>query len=421
MNFKLNIKFFRKNIGELWYLLSSIIVPAVGFFTSFMVAKFVAPEDNGLIESYFLIIPYVSFIHLGIFNGLNRNIAFYKAKGELSKVSLQVGTSLFVSRLVSVISFVVVLIYILVINQKTVYSSLDYVAISGVLFISTATPIALHIDTTFRSGQDFKKLGTLRFWEAGFQLLLMPLLILLHGYGRVIIEIGKSLVNVVLRIRNNPYNVASRFDLNSYKELFKVGFPLLFGGYLFTLYSISDQSIIALKLGNVALGYYFLSKLIITSMLLVPTSLTAIFYPKASAIFGFSDKKSSLRVFFWKALFINATVLSIIGLFLYLSIDFIVENYIPKYTLGIEAAKINIITGLSFVSIGPSVILGVVKKNTFYIFLVSISLLSMWCLSLFVEIYSIEQVAYFRCVISLLLALGTIIYSYYLTFDRNKL
>lgn len=415
---KNNLKYLKNNLGELWYLLSSLVIPAVGFLTSFLVARFVSPEENGIIESYFLILPYFGFIQLGVFNGLNRNIAFYKAKGELSKVNLQVGTSLYVSRFVSILSFIIVLGYLYV-NQKT-YTLLDYLAIFGVLLISFFTPIALHIDTTFRSGQDFKKLGTLRFYEAGVQLLLTPLLFFLRGYGKVIIQVVKVLTGALLRIKHSPYNVKPHFDLSSYKDLLKVGFPLLFGGYIFTLYTISDQSIISIKLGPTALGYYFLSKLIITTMLIVPSSLTAIFYPKASATFGSSGNKSSLRIFFWKALFINILVLSPLALILYINIDFVVFNYLPKYISGIEAAKINIITGLSFISIGPGVIIGVLKKNTFYIFLVSTCLLIMWFINFFVKIDSIEQVAYFRCVTSFFLAIGTIVYSFYITFESNE-
>ncbi|TMM29152.1 hypothetical protein FDT66_12250 [Polaribacter aestuariivivens] len=414
----MNLKKIKSYAGELLYLLSSIVLPGIGFITSILVAKFVDPKDNGLIESYFLILPYLGFLQLGVFNGLNRNIAFYKAKNELSKVNLQVNTSLYVSRAVAIISIIFVLIFVIINNNS--YKLLDYFAITGVLIISVLSPIALHIDTTFRSGQDFKKLGALKLYEAGLQLLLTPLLVFFKGYGKVLMNTGKVIINAILRLKNSPYKLEAKFDFKSYKELLSVGFPLLFGGYLFILFTIADQSIIGLNLGSEQLGYYFLSKLVLTIMLLIPSSLTSILYPKASALFGTYGKPSSLRKFFWNSLLINFIVLSFIGLIIYFSIDFIVFNYIPKYLPGVEAAKINVITGFSFLSIGPGVIMGVIRKNRFYIFLVGLSLLAMWGVSFFTKITSIEQVAYYRCIISLILSIGTIFYSYYLTFSKHE-
>ena len=163
---------------------------------------------------------------------------------------------------------------------------------------------------------------------------------------------------------------------------------------------IADQSLISLKLSNLELGHYFLSRLVLTTMMILPSSLSAIYLPKASEIYGTSENHKSLILFFWNSLVMNFLILGLTGCFLYMAIEPLVSRFLPLYSDGIEAAKISVLTGISFVSIGPGVILSVIRKNWFYIFILFFGLMAIWLSSIFIKINDIEDVAVIRCLVS---------------------
>jgi hypothetical protein len=90
----------------------------------------------------------------------------------------------------------------------------------------------------------------------------------------------------------------------------------------------------------------------------------------------------------------------------------------PKYEPGIVAAKINILTCLTFVSNGPSIIVGVVKRNLPIILANALALLIVWGVGFWLiesQNLNIEGIAWLRFAVALLLSLFTIGYAYFLT------
>ena len=100
----MSLKLFFRYKSELIFLSSGFITPFVGFVVGLINAKYIPPYEMGVINSVLLIVNYLSFIQLGVFNGLNRNISFYKSKGKNYKVQSMVDTSFITSKVVSIIS-----------------------------------------------------------------------------------------------------------------------------------------------------------------------------------------------------------------------------------------------------------------------------------------------------------------------------
>lgn len=404
--------------GELVFLISNYITPAVGLIVSVVATAYITPADFGAIQAVLLIIPYVSLLQLGTFNGLNRNLSFYKAQGDHEKVQRMVNASKLVANLVSVIGgsiAIIVIIYNLFIHT----SELIVILTSGALFLSLVfRPQTTHFDTTFRSGQEFNTLGKIKFAESGVNTLIGLLPITLGYIGRIIYDSFKPVFEWFLRYLNQPYKATEKGKFEDIKELIKTGFPLLLGGYILQLFLIADQSVIALFLGKEQLGFYTLSKLILIAVPLIPQSLGVILYPKASGIYGKSKNNRALKVFFWRALIINIAVLAPLCLIVYISIEPVTLLIMPEYAPGIIAAKINVLTCFTFISYGPSIIVGVVKRNIPLIISNASALLlfwgSGWVLNQQYDA-GIEEIAWIRFGTAFLLSIFTIGYSYYLT------
>jgi O-antigen/teichoic acid export membrane protein len=404
--------------GELIFVLSNYTSPAVGLVAGVIAAAYIDPEDFGTIQALLLIGPYVGLLQLGTFNGLNRNLSFYKAQGDNDKVQDMVNASKHVANMVSIAGAIIAL-FVLFYNLYMNPVELIILLTCGALFLKLAfNPQNTHFDTTFRSGQEFKTLGKIKFAENSVNTLI-GLLPMVMGYiGRIIYDSVKPLVGWFFRFRNQPYKATDKGKFEDIKELIQTGFPLLLGGYILQLFLIADQSVIALFLGKEELGYYVLSKLIILAIPIIPQSLSIILYPKASARYGKLKDNSILKSFFWKALLLNLVVLIPLCILIYFIIEPVTLWLMPKYEPGIVAAKINILTCLTFVSNGPSIIVGVVKRNLPIILANALALLIVWGVGFWLiesQNLNIEGIAWLRFAVALLLSLFTIGYAYFLT------
>lgn len=410
----------QKYKGELFYTLATYSTPIITMATNMVAAAFLNPEELGIIQSVVLVLPYISFAHFGVFNGLNRNLAFYKAQGNLQKVQDMVNASVTVARFNAVVGLLIGLgfaFYYIFNSYATIYILSSFLLLLNLVL----NPLTLHYDTTYRSGQNFKTLGKITLVENALYAMANFLPILMGYVGKIVANALKVFSRFLLRYYTKPYAATQRGQKQDIIELSKVGIPLLLGGYLWGILVVSDQTMIAQFLGPKDLGYYSLSVFMMSGIILIPTSLNSLFYPKASAQYGKSQNNKALRTFYWKALLINIAILFPLCIFLYLTIEPLTAYFIPKYLPGIPSAKINLLTCLTFISNGPSIIMGVVKKNTPLLVAYALMLGFMWVMGFITpkENLSIEFIAWLRFFSSLILSFFTLIYCYYLT-SKNE-
>lgn len=402
--------------GELIYTTAGFYQPVVRLVSSFVVAAFVLPEMFGIIQAVTLIGSYFAFFHFGVFNGLNRNLAFYKAQGQDDKVQKMVNASFQVSQWVSYVGAatgIVVFSYFLWTGAELIYL-LAALSLTVVLFL---TPRNLHYDTTYRSGQDFQKLGQILMKQNTLFGIFSALSYFFGYFGKIAADMVNSISGFFLRYRSQPIKPDAAGKKQDIIELVKVGFPLLLGGYLLSLFKVADQSIIALRLGTEDLGFYTISKLILLAVPVIPTTLGVLLYPRAAAQYGKTKNNKGLRSFFYKALLFNIVVIIPLCVALYFLLPIVVQTFLPKYKAGIEAARINLLTCMTFVCYGPSIIIGVVRRNTPYVIFTGVILGLFWAVGLYTtrEGGTIEEIAYLRFWFSLVLAIFTLGFSYYLT------
>lgn len=401
--------------GEANYTLSNIITSIVSFVSGIVAAAYIAPEDLGVIQAVLLVQTYAAFLHLGVFNGINRNLAFYKAKGDSDKMQDQIDTSHTVSVATAVIGLligVIVIIYFLLHNKPAIYIwSGIYLTVSLIM-----TPLTNHLDNTFRSGQQFGLLGKIKNVQSFIYIVFSLMPIVLGYIGRVLAQIENLIFGWAARYRKAPYRHKGIGDMLSFKELVATGAPLLLGGYIWGVFVVSDKTYIAASLSAKDLGLYTISGYCMTLLMVVPTALNTLLYPKAATRFGQTGDKHSLMAFWKKSLLLFTLVLFPLCAFVWLVLPYCVEWFMPNYIDGVPAAKITLLTCLTFISMGPSVVFGTLRKNVWYIFAVAISLGLFWLIvSLKGEYFTtIERVAWLRFALSLVMMAFTIVYSYVL-------
>jgi len=406
----------KQRAGEMVYLSSQISTPAVGLLTNFIAAKFLVPYELGVVQTVMLIAGYCSFFHFGVFNGLNRNIAFYEAQGNYPKIQKMVESSwttalinLGLGLLISIIVFA----YYYVQDNDRLYMSATAVVLGMLIF----GPLGTHCETIYRSCRSFMALGLILNIKNGINLLLGFLPVFMGVLGLILRYALIPVVHFVLLYRQCPLKPknSGRFDETS--ELARVGFPMLVTGILYIFFTAADRTVAALTLGPTAVGELALSGMIMNAVQVIPVSMGSLLYPRASFIYGKTMRSGGLKKFFWFSLLFNIVTIVPICIGCYYFIAPLTNRFLPNYAAGIDSAQIYALGSMFLIYYGVSIIIPVVRRNIPVMGAYLIAIMVIWGLGfLFVKKgYGIEGIAWARFIATGFLCLFTISYSYYLT------
>lgn len=405
----------KKYKRESYYIILSVLNPIASMLSVLITSRYILPAAMGKIQSVLLIISYLSFLQIGIYSGLNRNIAFFKAKEDNEKVQKLVDTSYYYTKKLTILCFVLSLFFVIYsfINLDIIYSCSSILLSIMIL----ANFFTLHFDVTFRSGQEFKTLGDIKLKESLLIIILSILPMFFNYIGYIILTGAKSLYGWFLRCKFKPYKFKGRQNLISLKELISIGFPIMMSGYIWTLFSVADQTYIAYYLSPHDLGLYNIARQCSIVIMIIPSAINTLLYPKAAIVYGKTASRKSLRPFWYKSLLLYLVTMSIITIIGYLVLPKFVEILMPKYIGGIRAGQIAILTGMTYICWGPDVIFGTLKKNILSIAIVSFLLLCFWFIAYFFREYfnTIEKVAWLRFYLFLILMVSYLILTYIYT------
>ena len=404
-------EYYQRYKGESVYLFSSVVAPVISILGNIVASIFINPTDMGIICNCLLIGTYASFLQLGVFNGLNRNIAYYKAQKKEIIMQQMVNTSHTVALLVSIIGLIISIIYgLFVVNKGLVYILGALLLIVNLVF----TPLSTHYETTYRSGQEFKRLGIIKFKESLIYSFIVFLPALLGFLGKIISDSFKSIFSFILRLKDLPIKSTGYGNIDAYKNLVKTGFPMLLSGYIWSIFQVADQTYISTNFGEEQLGLYTLSRYCVMAFVILPQAINSVLYPKAASCYGSSGDKSVLLGFWRKSLLLYTIIIVPIVAILYYVAPILIPYIMPKYVGGIECMKINLISCATYIYMGPSVVFGTLRKNKLFIGLIALCLILCWMFATIINGFSSPvDVAYFKLLLSCILSVSSIALSYY--------
>lgn len=355
-------KQFNARRGDLWLLSAKWLSPLLGMIGSIVAARFVEPQELGVVQGVLLIPVYAGFLQLGVFNGLNRNLPLYRAKNEPEKVEGFVSASAWTARWVAVAGCLVGLgavLFFVLRAENPLYIYISLALIPAMLL----SPINLHWETIYRGTQNFERLGKTSHIQNGWSFLWAMSTSVIGVAGLGLKLATQFLPSWLLLRRSPPVRHTSNAKFADARELAIVGFPMLISGVLFTWLAVADRSVIAAFLTAEDLGLFALSTMVMAAMQMFPASINQLLYPRVAYAFGANGSSSALRRYIWIGLLVNLGVMIpivIVGWFL---LPILVEGFLPKYVEGLPAAKIVLLGTLFLAYSGPSVIIPVLRRN----------------------------------------------------------
>lgn len=267
----------------------------VGMAGSFVQGYFVTAEELGFFKQFGIVTGYIFFLHLGIFNAVERLYPLYTQQGDIKNARrvVEIGNAwmLMVCGSVSLV-FVGLSFYNFFIGNWQ--SGLCWIVQIVLVWTSLYGGF---FSATYRSGKEFQRLAKANVFNPVISLILIPL----YCFQPFITMVLRNCTGMVSTIRlylSRPVKVKLRFSFKEWIELIKQGLPIFTATYIMLtgLDSIRG-TIILLFLTQTDLGYWSFAYMCILLVEQLTTSVTSVYLPRIVAEFAKTKSyKDTLQV-----------------------------------------------------------------------------------------------------------------------------
>jgi len=388
----------------------------VSFIGSVIAARCLAPEDLGIIQTLMLIPTYCMFLQSGVFNGLNRDIAFYQGKGDHDRVRVMVDSSWLTAKAVALAGVAISLGF----TAYYVLAGCPRLYLWGMIFVIltlVAEPFSQHLEIVFLSSRQFQRLGVRVLWQNAITFATGFLPLVAGALGLVAARCGYILSRLAVRWRGVPIRAAGPGSFKQMRELAVTGMPLLLAGVLYMYLGVADRTLVAWYMTPHDVGNLALAGLVTTGIQFVPGCLGTLFYPRIARCYGQTGSAPQLRRYFWLLLGASCAAVVPMCVGMYFLVGPLTERCFPNYRGGIPAAQVACLSSLGFMYAGVSAIIAVIRRNTPYVLAHLLALLFVWILGAYLvrHGYGIMGAIWARAIAMLLLCAFSLGFAYWLT------
>ena len=216
----------------------------LGMLGSLIQAKYICPEDMGAFRTFGILAGYLTFLHLGVLDGLQREIPIQIGRGNKLKAEQAASACL---AWISFISLACGALF-LALALRAAFNKewmgflgwLSYVPVIVMTFYGG------YLSTTFRTGHQFVELSRTSIIKAIAETLILPLLPILGYYGMCLRTALGSTANLYYLHKWRPMKVRAILDWSKFREVIRVGLPLSGIGYIATALWASVEATLVL-------------------------------------------------------------------------------------------------------------------------------------------------------------------------------
>lgn len=330
----------------IYYSAASMLKTFGTLIAGIIIIRWVEPQEIGLWQSIMIATIYASVLQFGIMNGLNRELPYLigagrSEEGEVLAASAQAYALILVG-LSLLLTFIVIIIHAILYGLSPLYQF----SILGVGTIIGLTFYHNYLSVTFRAEKSFLNLA--KVYIIQFLVIVFSLIFVYYKkyYGLIIYYVFCEAIITYSMHYVRPVRIRPRLDFAAIKTLVKTGF-LIFGLSYLQQISKSFTRLILLWTGStLAVGLFAPASAVQVAIVTLPGIIAQYLYPKMSYIYGKTNEKKKL----WDL--VKITTLGFLVLFFvvaipaWFAIPIAIEKYFPKYTEGILATQLTLISAV---------------------------------------------------------------------------
>ncbi len=316
--------------------LAGSLLSAIG---GILVARFVGPETNGQFRLFTIPLMYLTFLHLGTFDGLYRQIPFFVGSGRPDKVEKLASTAGAWNLGVTVVVATGFLFFsFLAIIQGNRVNAVGWfsqsLACVGVFY-------GCYLGATFRTLNNFVVLARIQLLQAVVGFCMIVAVAYWGFYGLCMRSVIPVLVGVWFYQKTRPLHISLRFDFVTFKEVVRIGLPLSFWGTLYTSLWMAAEYSLMLHFGGVkGVGLFAVAVIIRESLSILPQSVHQVFMPRVVESYAREGgvRPAAKRTFLMTGL-LSILMVSMVVI-ISIMLDYFVPLFIPKYVDGLLLMKV---------------------------------------------------------------------------------
>ncbi len=320
------------------------------FFTAFrgiIVANILGPKLMGIWSGLFIIISYAESVNLGSVNTLTKEFPYYKGEGNILHME-NLKNAVFTYTIFSTIFVSIIIFLISFMHQSSPYISWGLRTISVLVFLQLTYKYEFLL---VRSDDNFILLSKITI---AYAVLDFVFSVLLTKYFSIYGRYGSSLIPflflIMWVISFANYRPKLYLNLKLIFHIIRVGIPLMIINFVYVAIRSIDKIMILIFLNVMQLGFYSIAITFINFILVLPTVLGFVMFPKIAEKFGEKKNVAELWNYFFYPTKIISFLMPIILSFTIVNIPWIVKLLTPKYLPAINTIII-LLSGAYFFSI----------------------------------------------------------------------
>ena len=188
------------------YASGNTLAMGLGVVGSFVQARYIGPEDMGVFRTFGIAAGYLTFLQIGVFDGLQREIPLQLGRGEQAKAERAAAACLAWILFVSIACGAIFLA--LAVRAAMHREWMQFWGWLAYIPVIIATFYGGYLGTTFRTGQQFIRLSKTSVIQAIVGSLILPLMPLMGYFGACLRTAVTSLSGLLLLHRWRPMRVA---------------------------------------------------------------------------------------------------------------------------------------------------------------------------------------------------------------------
>jgi len=219
------------------FTVSRLACSAISIVGGLLTVRLVAPATLGFFNTASLGQGYLSWLQMGIFNGLNRELPYFYGKGDPEKAHEMAATAQFWSLLLGGLTF-------------TGFAAAGAVSLffgkhwlGAALFANAVLAFTSfyngYLNITFRTKHDFVKLAIIDFSVSIFALGLLALVWAWDFYGVCLRFSLIALASLLLLFIFRPVRVSPSWSVANFRHLIVTGIPIYVVGQVFVWWNAS--------------------------------------------------------------------------------------------------------------------------------------------------------------------------------------
>ncbi len=353
--------------SKLDYLAASGTVILCTLFTlvfNIYVRSYVPPKDYGIYTSVNMLLLYLNYIQLGVMNSYNRDYPQLLGAGDEKEAGFRkslVFTYLLLIYTAAFVALSLPFLFLTLTHRMDLKLGLGFLTNS---LFALFTALYNFLDNSLKAEKRFLYSSSMGLIKTAALILTGVFTVSAWGYYGLLISTLISLAVTLLVNFRYFTKLHLIFRLKVILEMIRYGLPLLVNGLVWTIMMSVDKFVILLYMTMEDLGIYSVALLGFSTLMLVPQSISQIFYIKMSRLYGATHDIEQLMLHAKKFTLYLAVTASFLTIGAYYILPIFIRYTMQDYSDGTVSAQILIIgVGLYSTTLLYSNLFSVLKLN----------------------------------------------------------